>query len=962
MKRLTLVLMLLVPLIFFQTSHLLATWDVSPSQMMYEYSPGETFTVEISLSGSGNIIDALGFDFQYPSDLLQFDSAEFSGTLLDAWMYKQVNETTAGNLRVAGFTTSGQINSGTTGILVKLSFTVKNGASGEGQFTLSGFTDDLSGATTTPATFRTNGSPPSGNWDVSPSQNLYEYAPGETFTVEVELTGSGNTIDALGFDFQYPSDLLQFNSADFSGTLLDAWMYKQVNETTAGNLRVAGFTTSGQINSGTTGILVKLSFTVKNGASGEGQFTLSGFTDDLSGATTTAATFRANGGPPPGNWDVSPSQNLYEYAPGETFTVEVELAGSGSTIDALGFDFQYPGDLLQFNSADFSGTLLDAWMYKQVNETTAGNLRVAGFTTSGQINSGTTGILVKLSFTVKNSASGEDQFSLSGFTDDLNGATTTSAIFRIVTSGIHVAIADTAGTAGQTLLIPVEVLDDVTGMGILAFEVKVQTDTNIVTPIGIQRDGTMTASWSNIVFSISEGDITVGGANISELSGQGVLVYIEYQVNSSATAGQTSLMDLVNVSFNEGDPNAILQDGTFTVISGLIVSGNVHYYNGNKPISDVSLHLDDFETTSGSNGDYEFTNLLPGSYVLKPEKSGDVEHAISPFDAAKILQHSVGQITLAPMQMIAADVTGNGAISPFDASYVLQYSVGIVDEFPIGKDWAFIPDDFVVTESNWSDTPDSLIFDPLNTNMTDQDFTGIVYGDVTGNWQLFRPGSAPLSARIVVQTVETKDDEQFVVPVTVDISGDAISGKLNLQFNSESFEFSSVVLAEENIISAAKNQGDELSVVFAAPKTLSGKTLDLKLVFKKKGNAHKANLSVQFRQMILDDRVVNAEVTSEQNDVALPSAFRLDQNYPNPFNPETEISYQLPEKANVELTVFNLQGQKIKTLFAGQQEAGNYRAKWDALDETGNRVASGVYLCQLRAGKFVATRKMLLLR
>ena len=80
------------------------------------------------------------------------------------------------------------------------------------------------------------------------------------------------------------------------------------------------------------------------------------------------------------------------------------------------------------------------------------------------------------------------------------------------------------------------------------------------------------------------------------------------------------------------------------------------------------------------------------------------------------------------------------------------------------------------------------------------------------------------------------------------------------------------------------------------------------------------------------------------------------------FNPETEITYQIPQKSNIELTIFNLQGQKIRTLFSGQQSAGTHRVKWNGVDENGNAVASGVYLYQIRAGKFVKARKMSLLR
>ncbi|GEM_PF-6510125 len=97
-------------------------------------------------------------------------------------------------------------------------------------------------------------------------------------------------------------------------------------------------------------------------------------------------------------------------------------------------------------------------------------------------------------------------------------------------------------------------------------------------------------------------------------------------------------------------------------------------------------------------------------------------------------------------------------------------------------------------------------------------------------------------------------------------------------------------------------------------------------------------------------------------------SFELYQNYPNPFNPETTISYQLPptgQAANnqVNLTVYNLNGQIVRRLVKGNQPAGTYSVKWDGTDDHGVPVASGVYFYRLTTGSgFVATRKMVLLR
>ena len=94
----------------------------------------------------------------------------------------------------------------------------------------------------------------------------------------------------------------------------------------------------------------------------------------------------------------------------------------------------------------------------------------------------------------------------------------------------------------------------------------------------------------------------------------------------------------------------------------------------------------------------------------------------------------------------------------------------------------------------------------------------------------------------------------------------------------------------------------------------------------------------------------------------IPKEFSLNQNYPNPFNPTTVISYHLSAVSDVELTIYNQLGQRIKTLVKERQHAGAYQIEWDGRDHVGKQVASGVYLYRLKAGSFVETRKMVLLR
>ncbi|NOY79216.1 MAG: T9SS type A sorting domain-containing protein [Calditrichaeota bacterium] len=106
----------------------------------------------------------------------------------------------------------------------------------------------------------------------------------------------------------------------------------------------------------------------------------------------------------------------------------------------------------------------------------------------------------------------------------------------------------------------------------------------------------------------------------------------------------------------------------------------------------------------------------------------------------------------------------------------------------------------------------------------------------------------------------------------------------------------------------------------------------------------------------------NPTAVRETKKNLIPTKFALNQNYPNPFNPTTEISYELPKTTHVRLTVYNMLGQKVATLIDAKMPAGSYQATWNGKDEFGRTVGSGLYIYQLEAGSFKATKKMLLMK
>ncbi|GEM_PF-6996805 len=92
------------------------------------------------------------------------------------------------------------------------------------------------------------------------------------------------------------------------------------------------------------------------------------------------------------------------------------------------------------------------------------------------------------------------------------------------------------------------------------------------------------------------------------------------------------------------------------------------------------------------------------------------------------------------------------------------------------------------------------------------------------------------------------------------------------------------------------------------------------------------------------------------------TGYHLAQNYPNPFNPTTTIEYSIPKYSDVNISVYDVLGQKVVTLVSKKQKTGNYSVTWDGKDSYNNSVPSGVYFYQLRAGNLSEVRKMLLLK
>ena len=113
-----------------------------------------------------------------------------------------------------------------------------------------------------------------------------------------------------------------------------------------------------------------------------------------------------------------------------------------------------------------------------------------------------------------------------------------------------------------------------------------------------------------------------------------------------------------------------------------------------------------------------------------------------------------------------------------------------------------------------------------------------------------------------------------------------------------------------------------------------------------------------------EDRVlyVNRYEYLDVEDSTIPSDFALHGNYPNPFNPTTQIRFDLPNKNDVNINIYNMLGQKVKVFSMPNTPAGTHTITWNATNQSGQPLSAGVYLYQMIAEDFVKTRKMILLK
>ncbi|TSA28504.1 T9SS C-terminal target domain-containing protein [bacterium] len=534
---------------------------------------------------------------------------------------------------------------------------------------------------------------------------------------------------------------------------------------------------------------------------------------------------------------------------------------------------------------------------------------------------------------------------------------------------IYVSINDAAANAGDTFLYPIYVSDTNVEPLVEGYEFTLTyEDTLVITTTGnYETDGTLSEGWLVYVNNTGSNEIIIGACSSGYLTGEGILIYVEFKVQTYAQPGDICQLEITEFVFNEGNPVADLSGATatFTVIpDGNYISGNISYcFDSSIPVPDITVELlpSTYLTTTISNGDYNFYDIPNGTYEITPYYDDLNINGINLIDYGKVKRHILGLEIIIPgsCQWMAADVNGDGNINAIDYGKIKQRILGYITEFPIG---------------NWLFDPDSIEIE-LTSNLTGQDFVGIKVGDVNGDWSPSDMGkgvssnnynntqnNSTKSITFTIEDAQCNLGEDVSVEVTTgNFKGAAV--ELHIVFDDSKLtynNFTSSYLAgpDVNVV------GNQVNIFkdFGSSQNITDTFVSLNFTVSTCETTY-----LNFQNCIVLDEFYNPIPDVTYNDgVIYPgnSVYESDEiqvafltNSPNPFKYTTSIIYYIPQPHNVKIRIYNIKGSLIETLVDEYKTTGTHSVNWDA-----SHFNSGVYFCNILSGKSTITKKLLLIK
>jgi hypothetical protein len=546
-------------------------------------------------------------------------------------------------------------------------------------------------------------------------------------------------------------------------------------------------------------------------------------------------------------------------------------------------------------------------------------------------------------------------------------------------TGIHVRIDTITVNPGENILVPV-LIEDVTGWGILGFDMEIcwcNIPAGLLTFEYCQIGEVMANSgWGDPVCGpCIDGCISIAGAGTTPLVGEGVLFYLKFGVSTNAKPCMCCDIWFNHVNlYDPEDPLDVCWDNGLICVEWCDVDGTVNYWkccldDCDEPyfirqLGGAFMHLTDClgnhiaSQYTDNTGYYLFDCLDPlteagGCYCVSIDYC-PILPCITSMDAALVLQNVVclDELDDCPFpygpgmvypQQVAADVNCSGRITSLDASYILQYAVGLINIFPCPDPWAFYA------------IPGPCIYQCPGT----VDWIGVMYGDVNGC-----PPCPPVGPVVtVVNNASVKlgravhYDDRVEIPVKTRNSNDVMAVDLVVNYDVTDFSVASVegIGLADGFSMAYNPMNGVLRIAMAGMSKFSGNGKIAKITLEKNQPLATTADKVSIAEAYFNDMAVRIE----GNQIERRVEFGLGPIAPNPFVDGTSVKFSMARSAAVTLSIYNVNGQLVKTLVDGEMSAGQQHVTWDGSDMAGRKAARGVYFCRMTTEDFIATTKVI---
>ncbi len=393
------------------------------------------------------------------------------------------------------------------------------------------------------------------------------------------------------------------------------------------------------------------------------------------------------------------------------------------------------------------------------------------------------------------------------------------------------------------------------------------------------------------------------------------------------------------------------------------IAGYINYCISGFPINSVILYI--FGNTidsiiTNTNGYYNSTDLMRSeNYLFVPNKENDISvNCISAMDAAWVLKYSIGLMDFTECQIAAGDVTGYYGVTAQDAAQILKYSVGLIDEFPVGKDWRFIPQ--------------NRYYQDLQQNFFNENYIGVVYGDVTHNWTpsvlIMKDGDTEQNRILSLNSATGSPGEVVNIPVNLQNIEDVISARIILTYDATLVTFQEVNLTSltEGFLIDYNNLSGEVRIAFAGlyPIEEGGDILELSFEineYVRKDTCALLHLNKVYINEIEIANTIDANIIISTTENLLSSYdYSIGNNinfFPNPFKNNINIEFFLNESTDIEIKLYNVHGQEVKTIINDRIPKGKNIMTCQRLD-----LQNGIYLIRIKSNNQVVIKKILHLK